>query len=600
MCVREGPADMATMIPPEVDEQATSSAERRLFHLLQHDPDTRDWVILHSLGLAARESGPYGEIDFVVLNPQGVVVCLEVKGGRVSCQAGVWQTADRTGKISALKRSPFMQAREGMFALRAAVQRKFGASHAASSCLFVSAVVFPDVSPPPQTIEFEPWEAIGREDLNVPISRSILRAVAGQRKKLGFVSCPGLDKAIREIRQFLRPDFERVVVRPGVVAETEKSLVSLTEDQYHVLDMIEENHRCLIEGAAGTGKTVLALEYARRCSRRGQRTLLLCFNRLLGDWLAVQTAESGSGKLVSGSYFKFLREMIMLSSYRAEFEMEELRGASNLFSEIYPLFGQLAVEESGNQFDTLVLDEAQDLLNPCTLDVLGALLKGGLAGGRWFIFGDFTRQSIYGSSSREEKIGQIERVCPHITHARLVTNCRNTRRIGEETALLSGFPSPPFRLGQVDGLAVDYRYWRTASEQSEKLSEVVRQLLEEGLRPEDLVILSAHRFPDSVASGLSCHVRSAGHVVAAHELRSRTPQSGSVSIAFATVQAFKGMESPAVIYCDVDRVETEELQSLLYVGMSRARSLLVMMVHERVRESIGKALARKLSKEWQL
>lgn len=53
-------------------------------------------------------------------------------------------------------------------------------------------------------------------------------------------------------------------------------------------------------------------------------------------------------------------------------------------------------------------------------------------------------------------------------------------------------------------------------------------------------------------------------------------------MSFAPVQAFKGMESPAVIYCDVDRVETQDSQSLLYVGMSRARRLLVMMVHERM------------------
>jgi hypothetical protein len=587
------------MIPREVDEATTSSAERRLFLLLQQDPDTRDWVVLHSLGLAARENGPYGEIDFVVLMPQGMVVCLEVKGGRVSCEAGVWQTTDRTGKISELKRSPFMQAREGMFALRAAVQRKFGISHAASGCLFVSAVVFPDVSPPPQTIEFEPWEVIGREDLSFPVSRSILRAVAGQSRKLGFTPRGDLGRAMKEVRQFLRPDFERVVVRPGIIARSEQSLVSLTEDQYHVLDTIEDNDRCLIEGAAGTGKTVLALEYARRCSRKGQRTLLLCFNRLLGDWLAVQTADSGNGGVVSGSYFRFLRNLIQSSSHRAEFEQQELRGPSNLFSEVYPFFGQLAAEEAGARFDTLVLDEAQDLLNPSTLDVLGVLLKGGMAGGRWHLFGDFTQQSIYGSSSREEKIGHLKSVCSHCTYARLVMNCRNTRRIGEEIALLSGFPSPPFRLGLMDGLAVDYRYWKTAPEQSEKLSEVVRRLLEEGLMPQELVILSARRFPDSVASSLSCRVRGLGHAVVACEVRNASAMPEGSSIAFATVHAFKGMESPTVIYCDVDHVDAEKPQSLLYVGMSRARSHLVMMVHERVRESIGKALVRKLGKEWQ-
>lgn len=44
---------------------------------------------------------------------------------------------------------------------------------------------------------------------------------------------------------------------------------------------------------------------------------------------------------------------------------------------------------------------------------------------------------------------------------------------------------------------------------------------------------------------------------------------------------------------------TTSSDSLLYVGMSHARSLPVMMVHERVRESIGTALLRKLSKERQ-
>ena len=68
------------------------------------------------MGLAKRPKGPYGEIDFVVLIPSGVVVCLEVKGGRVSCKDGIWRTVDRCGTTE-LKKSPFMQAREGMFAL---------------------------------------------------------------------------------------------------------------------------------------------------------------------------------------------------------------------------------------------------------------------------------------------------------------------------------------------------------------------------------------------------------------------------------------------------------------------------------------------------
>src|ERR1035441_1601084 len=108
---------MARMIPPEFEASTVSSAEKRVFNLLRCDPATEDWVVLHSLGLAACGSRPYGEVDFVVLVPTGAVVCLEVKGGRVSCLDGVWRTVDRTGQASELKRSPFMQSRDGMFAL---------------------------------------------------------------------------------------------------------------------------------------------------------------------------------------------------------------------------------------------------------------------------------------------------------------------------------------------------------------------------------------------------------------------------------------------------------------------------------------------------
>ncbi|MDZ7301724.1 MAG: ATP-binding domain-containing protein [candidate division KSB1 bacterium] len=69
-------------------------------------------------------------------------------------------------------------------------------------------------------------------------------------------------------------------------------------------------------------------------------------------------------------------------------------------------------------------------------------------------------------------------------------------------------------------------------------------------------------------------------------------------ISFATIQAFKGMESPVVVLCDVDRIEGREPQSLLYVGMSRARSLLIVLLHEQTKPFVRQAVARKLEEGW--
>jgi nuclease-like protein len=590
---------MARMIPPRYESTA-SAAEKRVFHLLEGDPATSDWFVLHSLGLSRRGSGPYGEIDFVVLVPSGGLVCLEIKGGRVSCKNGLWQTIDRFGATSELKKSPFMQAREGMFALLHSVQERFGNGSDASRCLFAYAVVFPDVDCPPQTPEFELWEAIDRNCLKTPISKLILNVLSGQRKKMGgFYPSGNLASTIRDVRQFLRPDFERILARAAVVSESESSLISLTEDQYEVLDMISDNPRCLIEGAAGTGKTVLALEYSRRQAAAGQKVLLVCFNRLLGEWFESCTNSTGVSGLAASSYFRFIRKLILDSTWKKEYETaEQTTSQDELFSELLPFYGQLAAEGLNPQFDTVVVDEAQDLLSSTILDLLGTLLKGGIAGGNWYFFGDFTRQCLYGNTTRDARLHALNSACANFSHTKLHTNCRNTRRIGEETALLSGFSSPPYKLGQVHGLSVDYRYWKNPQQQLEKLTDVIRGLLAEGMSPEDLVLLSGRKFSESVASQLECPTQTHG-TVSAFEIRSGVaPLMKGSRVGFATIQSFKGMETSAAIVCDIQHVETDEPQALLYTGMSRARSLLVMMVHESVRQGIANSLMRKLNEGW--
>jgi hypothetical protein len=60
---------MARMIPPYISDDVRSAGERRIFDLLRKDPDTSNWVALHSLGLAKHIAQQDGELDFVVLVP---------------------------------------------------------------------------------------------------------------------------------------------------------------------------------------------------------------------------------------------------------------------------------------------------------------------------------------------------------------------------------------------------------------------------------------------------------------------------------------------------------------------------------------------------
>ena len=70
-------------------------------------------------------------------------------------------------------------------------------------------------------------------------------------------------------------------------------------------------------------------------------------------------------------------------------------------------------------------------------------------------------------------------------------------------------------------------------------------------------------------------------------------------IKVTTIHAFKGMESPIVIIPGIDRALEDWDSSLLYVGMSRARSLLILIVHEKARDAVERRIraARQKAQE---
>ena len=65
-------------------------------------------------------------------------------------------------------------------------------------------------------------------------------------------------------------------------------------------------------------------------------------------------------------------------------------------------------------------------------------------------------------------------------------------------------------------------------------------------------------------------------------------------VAFSTVHAFKGMEATAVIVCDIESVNTDEARSIVYVAMSRAKSHLVVLANNKLRDTIVELRNRKL------
>jgi hypothetical protein len=577
---------MAKILPPYVDKSCKSAAEKRIFELLKNAPYTRDWVVLHSLNLARHVTRLYGEIDFLLMIPGSGIYVMEVKGGDVRCTNGVWYFTDRFGNTNTNK-SPFSQARDAMFSLKTAIEREFGKGHHLTRKLMGFFCCFPDISFNLHNIEYEQWQILDRDTLNADpaayFTRLAQRTFNKHKDQRWFAadSVPSVAD-IEELCHFLRGDFERIRTTGEHLEAFDRQARSYTEAQFRILDHIPVNDRCLIQGSAGTGKTMLAAESAIRAAAGGERILLTCYNRMIGEWLRAQL-QPWKDQITVMNLHQYLFEESKGLHYDKSIEGTEE------FYEVYipGLLARMFTMGISKPFDRIIIDEGQDLLRPAYLQLFDAMLSAGLAGGKWEIYGDFEQQAIYGPMTSAEMISLLQGYGSYAGF-RLKINCRNTRQIGEETALLSGFEKPPFLLEHLEGIPVDY-LWHNGSDESGVLERCLDKLAAEQLPTHKTVILSPRKFNNSATASVSKHtIREVKKAADMHK--------GQDFLGFATIHAFKGMEAGYIVITDIGSLSGEQMQSLLYVGMSRACYGLTLLLNENLREQYKTLLKNQLMK----
>jgi hypothetical protein len=166
------------MLPPYIDKTA-SNAERKLFRIFHDTPDLDSWYCLHSLGVSRHLSKREGEIDFLLIGPEGIFV-IEVKGGRVSRENGLWKFTDRYGRITQKKESPFTQARSALYSLKAELIKKIGIE--VHQYVFGYGVALPDISFREESPEWDQDTIFDSRDLSHHLDNYLSRLFAATLK----------------------------------------------------------------------------------------------------------------------------------------------------------------------------------------------------------------------------------------------------------------------------------------------------------------------------------------------------------------------------------------------------------------------------------
>jgi hypothetical protein len=506
-----------------------SHAEKRVFDQLRtafSGPNQTGWFAMHSLNLPRHEYKRFGEIDFIVCGPDGIFV-LEVKGGGVSCRDGFWETRNRHGETNRLKESPFKQAESAMHGLIKKLPSALG--HA-----FVSGygVIMPDVDNLPESAEWDRNVLADAKDLK-QFERWLTRLIKHWRAKDSRAT-PASSEQLKQLQQALRPDFEAVVSLHVSASVVESRIARLTEDQLRLIDAVEANDRVLCLGGAGTGKTMLGLELAKRWTAAGMKVAMTCHSPWLKSFLECSPV---SGLTVC------LSDAIRLTAKRAGID----------------------------KFDAVIVDEGQDILNMDSLAKVDECLKGGLEQGRWCFFHDINNQSGLCGDYVPDAYDYLSALAP--VKIPLKTNCRNTLPILNhiKKTLRADLGNPCVG----DGPSIREHFANDCQEAIQLTERELEMLTEkEGFVYGDIVILSHLPFEQSLASSLSPRWQNS-----MAKLDDASPLSSDRrSIGFAKIPDFKGLESEVVVLIDLPVPGSSvDFRSLHYVGMSRARAVLTMI-----------------------
>lgn len=524
------------MIPDMPREFDPKSQEGIMFEELNNLPES--YYVFHSfsivtvVGSLIKES----ETDFVIFHPQKGILCLEAKAGQVDYVDGYWKYG--SGK-KMHKDGPYNQASSNKWKLKDYME-KHGLQYELEHCKMLHAVWFPDVP----LSKFQGKQLPSEADLNITLTSDSFGKIEEDIEKIFSIEIPAKietnlsDKDSKRIlERVLAPHFNLISLQEVEIERTKNVFKRMLKEQVALLNYLEEQNNAIINGLAGTGKTVMAVEKARLHSERNEEVLFLCYNAFLKEHLKdtyayphvhYYTIDGLACKLCETKKpdYKLLKEKLEEMFYEGSFPYQHI------------------IIDEGQDFGKIETEEEE---------LIGLLKANAIdddkRNGTFYLFYD--KNQMIQSRALPKYIEDAD------CKLTLYRNCRNTENIAlTSLRLLGSDKSPKLFKDAVLGDLPEIGFALNADETVSILNQEIDKYLDAGYT--SITILTCKTEEDSIIADYCTDSK-------------YNYKRGYIK--FTTCRKFKGLESDVIIVVDIDSnaFDGDQGEQLMYVGSSRAR-----------------------------